>query len=95
MDGNLPSSSHGTATNPPPAPPLGPLATPATFAKGPNAKKKHKKLKPDDSTAADKEDKTMKRQDSESGDSAWEETEPWWVARKALFLLDGRGQEYL
>ena len=73
LDGNLPSSSHGT--NPPPAPPLGPLAAPASFTKGPNAKKKHKKLKSEE--PADKEDKMAKRPDSESGDDGWEETEPW------------------
>ncbi|XP_043199848.1 proton channel OtopLc-like isoform X2 [Amphibalanus amphitrite] len=88
LDGNLPSSSHGTATNPPPAPPLGPLATPASFTKGPNAKKKHKKLKADDTVASTDKEKTMKRQDSESGDSAWEETEPcthMWVVLSSMY----------
>ncbi|XP_037087799.1 proton channel OtopLc-like [Pollicipes pollicipes] len=86
LDGNLPSSSHGT--NPPPAPPLGPLAVPSSFTKGPNAKKKHKKLKPDDDKDKDK-DKKMKRKDTESGDAApWDQTEPcthMWVVLSSMY----------
>lgn len=76
LDGNLPSSSHGT--NPPPAPPMGALTTTNVgFTKGPNAKKKHKKLKADDDKEKDKDKKTKRKDTEGGGDSGWDETEPW------------------